>query len=190
MLTNEAIFKKFVSGDVKPLYEYVYPSLLLYAADHLTPNYSFLSEDCVQDAIMAAYKRRKAIYSFTSLKAFLYTCISNSAIGILRKHKSYSNFISDTITRHTNPDLSTEIYEQEVQRHIFNAIDSLPEQYRETFELSFEKGMSNAEVAAKLGISISSVKKRKTSIKLILQNEISQKFSTLASLFLAISYLL
>jgi len=177
MLSNEVIFNRFVSGDVKPLYEHVYPSLLLYAADHLTAKYSFLAEDCVQDAIMAAYKRRKTIYSFTSLKSFLYTCISNSAIGILRKHKSYSNFISDSITRHTEPDLSREISEQEVQRHIFNAIDSLPDQYRETFELSFCKGMSNSEVASKLGISISSVKKHKSSIKLILQNEISQKFS-------------
>lgn len=175
MLSDEAIYKNFIMGDLKPLYQYVYPSLILFAADHLTPKYAFLSEDCVQDAILAAYKKRKEINSFASLRSYIYTCISNSATSILRKHRSFSNYISDAINRHISPDLSKEINEREVQRHIFNAIDSLPEQYRDVFELSFEKGLSNDETARKLGLSVSSVKKRKTAIRLILQNEMSQK---------------
>lgn len=172
MPSNEEIFKRFVSGDVKPFYKYIYPSLLLFAADHLTPKYAFLSEDCVQDAVMAAYKRRESFYSFSSLRAFIYTCISNSAVGVLRKHKSHSNFVSDAISRHTSPDLSKEIYEQEVLRNIFNVIDTLPDRYKEVFELSFENGMSNSDIAEKVGISISSVIKRKAFVKLILKDEI------------------
>ena len=55
------------------------------------------------------------------------------------------------------------VIDQEAQTILYNAIEKLPEKARIVFEMSFIEGLKNVEIAEKLGLSDSSVKKYKAS---------------------------
>lgn len=162
MTENEKILTDFREGKLDTLYNKVYPGLLTYASRVLGTDYAFLAEDCVQDAILQGYQQRHTFRSQFLFKAFLYTCIRNKAISILRKSQAQENYISEQKDNET--DFINGIIEQEVMTSLYSAIDTLPENYRKLFELSFEQGLKNAEVAAILNVSESTIVKHKAQL--------------------------
>ena len=56
MKTLEEILADFKKGKLESFYQQVYGKLLLYASRQLGQHYSFLAEDCVQDAVCKAYQ--------------------------------------------------------------------------------------------------------------------------------------
>lgn len=165
MAVDETILADFKENNLDAFYRCIYPSLLLFASDKLSPNYAFLAEDCVQDAIFSAYGKRHDFHSFHAFMSYLYTCIRNKAFSLLRKEKSSGRYLSE-FKATLEGDLSMEMDGRETVREIFNLVNSLPEAYRKTFELSFMEGLSNADVAKALHLSVSSVKARKAGIRL------------------------
>jgi len=55
------IYKSFIAGNVRPFYEDLYPGLLVYASRQLGDELSYLAEDCVQDAVMSSYTKRRRL---------------------------------------------------------------------------------------------------------------------------------
>lgn len=159
MQALDGILVRFKAGDIDSFYTELYPSLLTYASRFLGVNYSFLAEDCVQDAVFAAYGQRQEFLTSGQFKAFLYSCVRNNAVTILRKNQSHDNYMSQRHEEDYN--LDNAIIEQETLDLLFAAIEGLPDDLRRIFELSYEKGLKNAEVAELLGVSESMVKKRK-----------------------------
>lgn len=167
MQITDGILKDFKAGDIDVFYTEIYPSLLTYAIRFLGTDYSFLAEDCVQDAIFTAYGQRTMFLTPMQFKSFIYSCVRNNAVSVLRKNHSRDNYISQN--HETDYDLSNAIIEQETLDLLYAAINRLPEDMKRIFELSFERGLKNAEVAAELGISESMVKKRKMKMIAILR---------------------
>lgn len=187
MDTGEQILRDFKANKLETLYKCLYPALTIFATSRLTPRFAFLAEDCVQDAVFAAYRKKHDFHSFLSFKSFLYTCVRNSAESILRKYRAGCNYLSG-YEETDNGTPAEDIERIETDRAIFNAIDSLPENLRKTFELSFSEGLRNADVAERLGISVSAVKKRKAAIKLHLNKKIHGNTPKLVSLILFLTY--
>jgi RNA polymerase sigma-70 factor (family 1) len=158
MPSEKTIIEDFAKSRIESLYENIYPGLLLYAIRWLGNEYSFMAEDCVQNAILNAWKRRDDFTSTATLKSYLYTCIKNSIIDIQRKNSAKERY-----TASLNDELifSNSIIDQETINILYKAIDSLPEKYRIIFEKSFLDGLKNVEIAKELGLSNSSVEKRK-----------------------------
>lgn len=167
MQITDGILKNFKAGDIDTFYAEIYPSLLTFAARFLGADYSFLAEDCVQDAIFTAYGQRSIFLSPVQFKSFIYSCVRNNAVSVLRKNRSRDNYISQN--HDDRYDLDNAIIEQETLDLLYAAINRLPEDMRLIFELSFERGMKNADVAGELGISESMVKKRKMKMIAILR---------------------
>ena len=170
MEISEQIYKDFKSGHIDSLYAECFSSLKSFAARYLTDNYAMMAEDCVQDAIVNAYQTRQTFTSPMQMKAYLYTCVRNACISILRKVNSQQNYLSEQDEEYER-ELSAAIIEQETLDRLHAAIRELPEKYRQLFELSYEQGLHHAEVARLLGITIDGVQKRRTKIVSILRDK-------------------
>ena len=67
------------------------------------------------------------------------------------------------------------IIEQETLDLLYDAIDELPERYRRIFELNFQQGLKNAEIAALLGVTESAVKKQKAAMIDLVRQSLKKK---------------
>lgn len=167
---NSEILDCFVQGDVKPFYSKVYPGLLVYASRKLE-KYSFLAEDCVQEAVVSAFDRRDTFTSLNHLKSFLFTCIHNSCVSTLR-HNMLNT--SESEIKLLADDASIDFIRHETLSLLYNAIEGLPPRLYSIFEMSFENGMKNAEIAEALGVSVATVKKDKAKLISILRDNVSE----------------
>lgn len=158
------------AGRIDSLYAEGFSSLKAFAARFLTDSYAMMAEDCVQDAIVKAYQTRHSFTSPMQMKGFLYTCVRNACISILRKVNSQQNYLSEQDEEYER-ELSAAIIEQETLDQLHAAIRELPEKYRQLFDLSYEQGLHHAEVARLLGITIDAVQKRRAKIISILREK-------------------
>lgn len=173
MTIYEHLYSEFKEGRLALFYEKMYPELLAYAIRLLGDEHAFLSEDCVQDSIFKAYRQRHTFTSSLQWKLFLYTCIHNEAVSIFRKGQSQKNYLCLQDERHE--DMAELFIEQETLTLLYEAIEALPEKYKALFDLSFEQGLKNAEVAKRLRIAEISVKKQKKRLIELLRDSLKNK---------------
>ena len=185
MAREEKVYDDFKNGQIDTLYAELYAPLMNYAARFLTNDYSMMAEDCVQEAIIKAYQTRTTFKSPYQLKAFLFTCIRNNCISVLRKVGSRQNYVlmpKEEVER----EYSASMIEQETLDMLHAAIAQLPEKYKQVFDLSFEQGLKNEEAARLLQITIDGFNKRKAKMISLLR----KKFQNDELMQLAISFLL
>ncbi|MEY8685389.1 RNA polymerase sigma factor [Bacteroides sp. AN502(2024)] len=184
----EQIFRDFKAGRIDTFYQKMYPQLLLYAGRHLGKDYAFLAEDCVQDAIYQTYLHKDSLASTFAFKSFLYSCIYNATISLLRHQTAKENYLSAHAKEEEEENFLNSLIEQETLDMLWNAIEQLPSKYRELFELSFEQGLKNAEIANRLNISESAVKKRKAQFIALLRQHLSQQTNDEIKLILIVLF--
>lgn len=162
-------------GKLDQFYREAYPSLLTYAMRILGDELNFFAEDCVQDSIYGSYQNRTSLRSASEWKSYLYTSVHNACISALRKQNSRSHYLSQ-LDDETGDDLINSIIEQEQMDTIFKVIEQLPPRLRRIFDLSFEQGMKNEEVAERLHLSLSGVKKQKRDLLALVKQQIGRQF--------------
>jgi RNA polymerase sigma factor (sigma-70 family) len=182
MFDEEQVLSDFISGGIDNFYEQMYSQLLGYAVRCLGNDYSFLAEDCVQDAVVAAYERRTTFEFAWQLKGFIYTCVHNNCIDLLRKTNRENDYVS--MSKEEEEEISAGIIEQETIDLLHRAIAELPEQYRRIFELNYEKGLKMREVAEELNISFEALKKRKLKMFALLRERFKNNSAMQALLFI------
>lgn len=188
MQIHRQTYIDFTCGRIDSFYASAYASFLMYATNVLGSDYSFLAEDCVQDAIFEAYKHRADFKDEAKLKSFLYRCIHNKAISLLRKRHSFSNYLNHQEVFEDNVYINNSIIEQETMDILFNAIEHLPADLKIVFEMSFENSMKNQEIADALGITTHAVKKRKAKLISSLRNMLSKEELLVLMFFLNTDY--
>lgn len=162
MIISTDILRDFKQGNLDGFYDSVYPSLVAYAIRCLGTQHDYLAEDITQDAIFKVYLERDRFSDTSSFKSFLYTVVHNNAVSCLRKGQTHQTYME----RHEDltHDLQSTIIEHETIQLLYAAIDSLPDNLRQVFELSFEEGMTNKEIADRLNVSLGAIKKRKAKL--------------------------
>ena len=178
MTTPEHVLAEFKSGKLETFYKNTYGQLLLYASRYLGNDYSFLAEDCVQDAIYKAYQQRETFSSVSTFKSFLYSCIRNHA---------QENYLSQ---QEEDIEFLNSIIEQETLNLLYTSIANLPEKYQKIFELNFQQGLKNAEIATLLGVTESAIKKQKAQMIELLRKDLRKKTGDdLLAIMIILSYL-
>ncbi|MBQ9570614.1 MAG: sigma-70 family RNA polymerase sigma factor [Prevotella sp.] len=170
MAREEKVYTDFKNGQIDTLYAELYAPLMNYAARFLTNDYSMMAEDCVQEAIIKAYQTRDTFTSPYQLKSYLFTCIHNNCVSVLRKASSRQNYVLMP-KEEIEQEFSASMIEQETIDMLHAAIRELPEKYQQLFELNYEQGLKNEEVARLLEISINGFNKRKAKMISLLRDK-------------------
>jgi RNA polymerase sigma factor (sigma-70 family) len=182
MVDKEQALYDFINGDLDNFYTIMYSPLIAYAVRYLGDNYSFLAEDCVQDAVESAYNKRDDFEFSWQLNSYIFTCVHNNCISLIRKSKRQINLQEQENS--SDEEISAGMIEQETIDMLHRAINELPEKYRQIFELNYNQGLKMKEVADALDITFETLKKRKAKMFTLLREQFKGNKAMQALLFI------
>jgi RNA polymerase sigma-70 factor, ECF subfamily len=118
------------------------------------------AEDVLQDVLWRMWDQRDRLTVHTSIRAYLFRSVRN-AIADVRRHDHIVHahaervLLPTEVPRRERPDAQYEIDELRVA--LTGAIATLPERTREAYLLYHQSGLSYAEIAETMGISVKGV---------------------------------
>lgn len=131
-------------------YRRLYMPLCMYAL-RITEN-TTLAHDAVQGSFMRVWDRLREGHEINSLETYMYRTVRNAAISELRSEGNYEP-LPDDLDVVTEEDIDT----AERDARLWQAIDSMPPRRREIFLLSRRDGLTYAEIADELDLSVKTV---------------------------------
>ena len=123
------------------------------------------AEDVVQDTFAALWTSRDRITVSTSVRAYLYGAVRNRSLNV-RKHDAVveewerDESSDDVRTLHAPPEQPDEHLARRLRsQELSDAFETLPERQAQVMLLRWRDGLSYAEIAAALDISVKGVEK-------------------------------
>ena len=133
------------------------------------------TEEIVQDVFIKIWKSRTKIDVYSSFESFLFTIAHNATVNLLKKRATEQKYIEHVKTLqiiNESYELTDEIHYKELEQKFLGLLDELSPRQKEIFQLSREEGLSNKEIADKLGISIQTVKNHLVTTLSFLRNKL------------------
>ena len=119
------------------------------------------TEEIVQEVFIKIWKSRDKIDVYSSFESFLFTIAHNTMVNLLKKRaveQKYVEHVKSMQSIDETYELTDEIHYQELKHRFQGLLDELSPRQKEIFQLSRYEGLSNKEIAEKLGISTNTVK--------------------------------
>ena len=117
-----------------------------------------IAKDLAQDVFVNLWLNRKTLDATRSLQDYIFVSSRNAAINYLKKEMVFSSepleAQADVSTGNTVEDI---LFAKEIALLIEMVVSEMPEQRQRIYRMSREEGMSNEEIAGRLGISKRSV---------------------------------
>ena len=114
------------------------------------------AEGVVQDAFAGLHRRWSTLASPDAAVGYLRTSVVNGSRSVLRKRRAVREAVVPADVAGDAPDSSLLLAEE--HREVLAAIRRLPDRQREVIVLRYWSGLTEAEIAAVLGISVGAVK--------------------------------
>ena len=174
--------KKYIIGlqkgsysDFNRLYD-LYADRLYGFAYNLTHS-SEMAEEIVQEVFLKIWQMREHLSPEYSFRSFLFTIAKNKFLNDLRNRLtllSYDEYITqlDDATERGENSTESEFNFNELNEQVLQSKDKLSKRQKMIFEMSKEEGLSNQEIALKLGISEQSVRNQLSSALKLLREEL------------------
>lgn len=137
--------------------------------------------DIVQNVFVAIWENGKFNQSEEMVQAYLFNSVRNSCFNYLKHQKIVRKFESETSLQLKEIEAvhyqsgEKSLIETESLKQINDAVDSLPDIYKEVVVLSRFEGLKNSEIAEKLNLPIRTVETRVFRALSLLKEKISQK---------------
>ena len=137
-----------------------------------------VAEEIVQDSFMKLWEIRETLNDRFNIRNFLYTITKNNCLNYLRnqktalKHQENLKYLEMQFNYEALEKLGNYVEFEELRLKIDLAINSLPDDLRETFMLSRFEDLQYKEIAEKLSVSIKTVESRMTKSLKILRHEL------------------
>ncbi len=173
---NENVFRRIM--------ELWYSKLFNFARGYI-PDEELVRE-ILQDVFVQLWSKRSMLAENTSINAYLFTVTRNRCIDHIRRQRLMLQFrkdcqdefqrLGESFQALSDPVLDN-IFAQEVQAEIGNAITGLPEQCRRVFTLSRFEGLKNREIGEVLNISEKTVETHITKALKTIRNVLERKFA-------------
>lgn len=135
------------------LFTLFYRDLVLFAGRYISSKE--LCEDIVQSVFLRLWDDHDNIVVISSLKAFLIQSVKNSCLDQIR-HNSVVYRHQDYVKKENLPeDMNTYEYVlySELSEHLQRALDKVPSECREAFEMNRFRGMNYKTIADKCHVS-------------------------------------
>ena len=151
--------KKLIAGDVET-FEQVYRkfSRSMYLTAMGLHQDAQVAEDAVQESFVYLWNHRRQINAELSIEGNFHTSVRHYVLNYIRHRKVFQNREEDIareqqfLNEPDEEDLTSKIVS------IRQVLDTLPESCRKIFVMSVIEGMSYADTADHLGISVNTVK--------------------------------
>ncbi len=143
------------------------------------------SKDIIQELFTYVWEKSDKLKEDQNLSGYLYIASRSRVLNLIKKGNTRSDYLtevanySDNITDETTEKLD----EKELFLLVASEIAKLPEKMREVFQLSRIEDLSHKEIAERLNISETTVKKQVQNALKILRDRLS-KFSSYGLLLL------
>ena len=156
----ETIFARIKDGDERAferVFRAFYRPLCDYAVTLLGSEED--AEDVVQDLFTRVWADRQGMEVQESVKSYLFTAVRFGALNVLKRRaveQKHSASLAEFIE-----DLQRQDYSEEETRRVESikeVLQTLPAQCRTVFTMSCLEGKKYSEIAAKLGITVNTVK--------------------------------
>lgn len=160
LISQKELSIKLIKGDrnaFRSIYNSHHKQLFLLAKKYLKDHQ--LAEDAVQDIFIKLWVKREKINPDKSIKSFLFTCLKNHVLNMIRNQKRRI-LLAYELTEDLHPQTTCtedEITYSEYQEILLDGLIEMPERQRQIFKMRSYSGLSNSEIARKLQISINTV---------------------------------
>jgi len=124
------------------------------------------AEDLVQDTMLRAFRGWSGFRPGTNVRAWLLTILRNTFINEYRRRRrepvpmDLDAIEPYAVHEATASDPEGEFFSQIVDARVLQAVDALPEPFREVVVLSDMEGLNYAEIAEAVGVPVGTVKSR------------------------------
>lgn len=132
------------------IYKKLYMPLCMYAL-RITED-TALAHDVVQGSFARVWDMIRDGHEIESLERYMYRTVRNASIELLRNEERYTT-LPENMDEVTEEDIDT----AERDARLWQAIDAMPARRREIFLMSRRDGMTYAEIAEELGLSVKTV---------------------------------
>ena len=118
-----------------------------------------LARDIVQEAFIQVWERRRGWEPRGSARAYLYRIVRNLVIDEKRRQAVRRRWLErQEHAPPARPATPEEVLDEKLLAEVFEeAVASLPDRRREVFELVFMRGLSHADAAAVMKLSVQTV---------------------------------
>lgn len=178
-MSNERNINKEKAKALEKLFSKNYGALCYFAFSFLKDEEA--AEDIAQEAFESLWVNFEKVENLPAVQlSYLYNTTRNKCLNIIRHEKVKSQLSENRepeLFIHWENDHLDTLIKSEVYNEIFTALESLPNQCRRIYEMTYLKKMSEKEIAERLSISIHSVKSQKQRGKQLLKKSLKDLFS-------------
>lgn len=166
---NEVAFRELFQAYRKKLFSYLFK---------MTASRE-MAEDAIQDIFLKLWMVRETLPAVGNINAYLHRMAHNHAYHGFRR-LSKETLLLDHLRKMEDSDRvspAQELLSKETAAYIQSLVNQLTPQQRKVFLMSREEGLKQAEIASRLNVSISTVKKHMVDALSFLREEIRQNYS-------------
>lgn len=178
---NDELMQRLSSGDpdaftllYKQHYQRIYRFAKLYLADRQD------AEDITAETFIKLWNHRNSFRNINALKSFLHITTRNSCFDLVRHQKVMSEKQAEIISQldvQIQPDLQQT--KDELLKLVKNEVDKLSSKMRRIYSLSYNEGLTPAQIAAALNLSVQTISNQKTALLKMLKRALAQATSFL-----------